>query len=112
MEKMFAVINYKGNQYLISPDKEYDVDLVNDIDAKEKKIKFDEILLVSDEKKVLIGDPFIKDATVDAEIIKEIKEDKTTTLKFHSKKRYQRTIGSKARKTRIKILKINVKDKK
>lgn len=109
---MFAIINYKGNQYMVVPEKEYNIDLILEEDAKEKTIEFKEVLLVSDESDVILGQPNIDGATVLAEILSEIKEKKTTVLKFHSKKRYQRKIGQRDKKTRIKILKINVKAKK
>lgn len=109
---MFAVINYKGNQYMVMPEKEYNIDLISEEDAGNKKIKFTEVLLISDDSKVTIGQPNIEGALVEAEIISEVREEKTTVRKFHSKKRYQRTIGSRDKKTRIKILNINVKAKK
>lgn len=97
---------------MVSPEREYDIDLVSDEDAKDKNIKFSEVLLISDDSKVTVGQPAIDGAVVEAEIVSEVREPKTTVLKFHSKKRYQRTLGHRARKTRIKILKINVKTKK
>lgn len=109
---MFAIINYKGNQYMVSSGREYDIDLIPGEDIKSKKVEFSEVLLVSDDSKVIVGQPSITGATVQAEILSEIKEPKTTVLKFHSKKRYQRTLGHRAKKTRIKILSINVKTKK
>lgn len=109
---MFAVINYNGNQYMVSPEKEYNIDLVSKDETEKKKIEFSEVLLVSDESNVSVGQPNIEGATVEAEILSEVREEKTTVRKFHSKKRYQRTIGSRDKKTRIKILNINVKAKK
>lgn len=109
---MFAIINYKGNQYMVSPDKEYNIDLISEEDAKDKKIEFSEILLISNDSKVTVGQPNIANASVEAEILSEVRERKTTVFKFHSKKRYQRTLGSRDKKTRIKILSINVKTKK
>ena len=117
---------------MVSPDREYDIDLVSEekdaaylagkasagagTPASEgmrgKKIEFPEILLISDDSKVTVGQPTVTGATVSAEILSEVREPKTTVLKFHSKKRYQRTLGHRAKKTRIKILSINVKTKK
>lgn len=108
---MFAIINYKGNQYKVSKDREYNIDLLSEENDK-KKIEFTEVLLISDESKVTLGQPTIEGAIVEAEIVAEIREEKVTALKFHSKKRYTRKIGSTAKKTRIKILNINVKAKK
>ena len=109
---MFAVINYNGNQQLVTPEKEYNFDLISEEEIENKKITFSEVLLISDDSKVTLGQPNILGATVEAEIISEFKEKKTTVLKFQSKKRYQRQLGHRSIKTRIKILKINVKAKK
>lgn len=109
---MFAVINIKGNQVMVAPEKEYNIDLLDAGAGDKKKIEFSEVLLISDESKVLVGQPTIAGATVEAEIVSVVREPKTTVLKFHSKKRYQRTASQRTQKTRIKILKINVKDKK
>ena len=109
---MFAIISYKGNQYMVMPEKEYNIDLVLPEEADKKKIEFSEVLLISDDSKVTVGQPIINGASVEAEIVAEVREEKTTVRKFHSKKRYQRTIGSRDTKTRIKILNINVKAKK
>jgi len=108
---MFAVIKYKGSQQIVTPEKEYNFDLISGEDAG-KKIVFNEVLLISVDGKVTIGQPYIAGASVEAEILSEVKDEKTTVLKFHSKKRYQRKIGQTTKKTRIKILKINVKAQK
>lgn len=113
---MFAVIKHQNNQYLIYPDKVYDIDLVTEkgtaLGVQDKIIEFTEVLLISNDSEVIIGKPFIKDAKVKAEVLSLTKEPKTTVLKFHSKKRYQRTFGHRTKKTRIKILKIDVKNQK
>lgn len=107
---MFAIISSKKNQYLVTEGKEYDIDLLNEKD--QKTVIFSEVLLFSDGDKTLVGQPTIEGATVEAEILGEKRLPKTTVLKFHSKKRYQRKIGSRQEVSRIKIIKINVKDKK
>ena len=109
---MFAVINIKGNQLIVTPEKEYNIDLVESEISKKKEIEFSDVLLVSDGEKVLVGQPTLLGATVKAEIVSEVLEPKTHVLKFQSKKRYQRTASQRTKKTRIKILQINVKDKK
>jgi large subunit ribosomal protein L21 len=108
---MLAIIRIKGNQYLVRPEKEYEIDSIGTKDDK-KKIEFSEVLLLSDDSKVVVGNPIIAGAIVEAEILGEVKTPKTTVLKFHAKKRYQRTASQRSQKTRIKILKIYVKDKK
>ncbi len=103
---MFAVVSLNGNQYKVMPEKEYDIALMAETD--DKKIIFSEVMLVSDEKKVTVGTPFIKDAKVEAEILGETTGKKVVGTKFKAKKRYKRNLGHKQHYTRVKILSINL----
>jgi len=102
---MFAVISHKGNQYKVLPNKEYQIDLL-ELNPDEKKINFSEVLLINDGKKVVIGNPFIEGASVEAEFVKNISDDKVEVFKFHSKKRYKRTHGHRQKYSIVKILNI------
>jgi large subunit ribosomal protein L21 len=103
---VFAIISHKGNQYKFEPDKSYKIDLVSH-EETEKKITFSDVLLISDEKKNTVGNPVIKDASVEAEIVGDVVDKKVSIFKFHSKKRYQRNRGHREEYTLVKILKIN-----
>ena len=108
---MFAVMSHKGNQYKVEPNKEYQIDLISS-DIKEKKINFSEVLLINDDKKVHVGNPTIAGASVEAEIVKNISDEKVEVFKFHSKKRYKRTYGHRQPYSIIKVLSIKVKNEK
>lgn len=97
---MFAVIKTGGKQYQV---KVGQVLKVEKLPGKEKgKLAFDQVLLVDDK----IGQPILKGAKVSATIIKQAKHPKTLTVKFKSKKRYQRTYGFRQTYTEVKIDKI------
>lgn len=106
---MFAVISNKGNQYKFVQDKEYDLDLGTETAEAGSKIKFPDVLLFSDDKVTTVGEPFIKGASVEAEIVKTGFGEKSSSLKFHAKKRYTRHLGHRQASTRIKIVKISLK---
>lgn len=108
---MFAVVSYKGNQYKIEPNKEYQVDLL-ELNPDEKKVTFSEVLLVNDGKKDYIGNPNVHGASVEAEFVKNIRDDKVEVFKFHSKKRYKRTHGHRQSYSIIKVLSIKLKNEK
>jgi len=101
---MLAIISHKNNQYKVEEGKEYNFDLFEN--TGDKKITFDQVLLVDDGKSVQIGTPEIKGASVEAEIIGEAKGKKISSVKFHAKKRYKRTLGHSQKYTRVKISKI------
>lgn len=103
---MFAIVDYKGNQYKIEPNKQYRIDK---IDQAEKRLVFSQVLIYSDEKETLVGKPYLEQAFVEAEIIDQINDKKVPVVKFHSKKRYKRIGNHRAKITLIKAIKINLK---
>lgn len=109
---MFAIISYKGNQYKVKEGSQYRIALVSEEDKKAAKLLFKDVLLISNNGENIIGTPSIENASVQSEILGEVRDEKVTTLKFHSKKRYQRNIGHKQKKTLIKISKISFKNEK
>ena len=106
---MFAVISYKGKQYKVCEGKEQNVDLVDD--PSQKKIVFSDVLLVSEDKKVLVGAPLLPGVSVEAEIVGDAKGDKVSILKFKAKKRYKRNLGHTQKYTRVRISKIKTNEK-
>lgn len=102
---MFAVMSHKGNQYKVLPNKEYQIDLL-ELNPDEKKINFSEVLLINDGKKTTVGNPFIEGASVEAEFVKNISDEKVEVFKFHSKKRYKKTLGHRQKYSIVKILNI------
>ena len=54
---------------------------------------FEEINLLSNEGKVSIGSPSVKNTRVEATIKEQIKGDKVIAFKHKAKKRYNRKVG-------------------
>lgn len=104
---MFAIVSHKSKQHKVEPGKTYRFDLTEK--SEDNKIKFEEVLLIADEKSVLVGEPFIKGASVEAEIVGDIRDDKVKVMKFHAKKHYKRNGGHRQGYTEIKISSINSK---
>lgn len=99
-----AVIRTGGKQYLV---KEGDTIDIEKIDAKEgEKVKFEDVLLSFDEKKVEIGQPQISKKIV-GEVVSQFKDKKTKVFKYKKRKRYRRTYGHRQPLTKIKILEIS-----
>ncbi len=105
---MFAVISHKGNQYKVETGKEYKIDLV-DSNEDQKKIAFSDVLLANDGTKNIVGKPVIEGASVEAEILGNISDDKVLVFKFKAKKRYKRTGGHRQSYTLIKVTNISLK---
>lgn len=103
----YAVIAISGTQYQIEENKSITVNL---LDAKEGDVgTTDQVLLVVDEKGAKVGQPTVKDATVEYKVIKHYQGEKLKVFKYKSKSRYNKTHGFRAQLTDIQILKINNK---
>lgn len=103
---MFAIVDYKGSQYKLEPEKQYRIDK---IDQEDKKLVFSNVLFYSDDKVTLVGKPYLEQVTIDAEITGQINDKKVSVVKFHAKKRYKRIGSHRAKLTLIKVSKINLK---
>lgn len=103
---MKAVIRTGGKQYLVS---EGDVLDIEKVDSKSGQIAFGEVLLVTDEdgKELKIGDPIIKGAKVEAEVVGQMKAAKVVAFKMKRRKNYRRKVGHRQQFTRIKITKVS-----
>lgn len=101
-----AVIKTGGKQYKVKEGLELKVEKIEE--EVGKKINFEEVLLVSDEKgaDAQVGDPIVKDAKVEAEILEQGKAKKVEVRKYKAKTRYKRNIGHRQMFTKVKITKI------
>ena len=104
---MYAIVEYKGNQYKAEKDAVLTVDRIDE--AKEAKpgdtITLDKVLLVSDGDKVTVGTPYVQGAKVTVEVGKTFKDSKVLVLKYKSKKDYHRLIGHREQYTDIVVSK-------
>lgn len=105
---MFAIIEIGGDQLKIEEGKKFFVDFMNDKNVGDK-ITIDKVLLINTGKTVKIGEPYIKKATVTAEVLQHVKGDKVLVFKKKRRKGYQKLNGHRQRFTQILIEKINTK---
>ncbi len=92
----YAVIKIQGHQYQVAEKDEILVDKLTD-----KKAEAD-VLLVSDEGKVKIGKPTLKDAKVTLKVVEElVKGEKLYIQKFKAKSRYRRRTGFRPKYTKL-----------
>ena len=101
---MYAIIEDSGTQIKVSEGDVIDVDLRERDD--DSPIKFERVLAIGDtsnEDAARVGMPYIDGASVTAEVIEEIKEDKIHVIKFKRRKGYRRKTGHRQRMLRIKI---------
>src|SRR3972149_10104811 len=98
---MFFVIKTGGKQYLAGENEEV---VVEKIDAQvDKKISLADVLAYYDDKKLVLGMPFIPNMEIRAKVIAQDKSEKKFGIKYKSKKRYRRTLGRRQPLTKILI---------
>ena len=106
----FAIIETGGKQYKVSASKILEVEK---LDAEIGKIiKFENVLLLNDDKNTEIGSPNIKGASVEAKLLDNVKD--RTVLVFHKRRRKhsRKKNGHRQRHSKIQITKILSKDGK
>ena len=107
---MYAIIETCGKQYKVS---EGDVVFFEKLEAEEgKKVKFDKVILVSDEGKVEVGTPYVKGAKVEGKVIAHGKAKKIIVFKYKAKKNYRRKQGHRQPYTKVEITSIKTAAKK
>ena len=100
---MFAIVQTGGKQYKVC---ENDVITVEKLDnAVGDKVKL-EVLLVSDNGKVVAGNPVVEGAVCEAEVVAHGKGDKIVVFKYKPKKNERKKQGHRQPFTQLKILSI------
>ncbi len=99
---MYAIIQTGGKQEKVSVGDVLTVELL----SNKKNVTFDEVLLVADEDKVTVGQPFVKGAKVSAEILGDIRAKKVVAFMYRRRKSSRRIHGHRQNLTRIKITEI------
>ena len=103
---MYAIIEACGKQYKVS---EGDVVFFEKLDDEEgKKVKFDKVILVSNEGKVEVGTPYVKGAKVEGKVIAHGKAKKIIVFKYKAKKNYRRKQGHRQPYTKVEITSIKL----
>lgn len=98
---MFAVLRTGGKQYRVQKN---DVIKVEKLDGEAgKTIDLNEVLFLSDGKKATIGEPLVKGATVQAEVLEQKKDTKIVIFKKKRRQNYRRTKGHRQQVTVLRI---------
>lgn len=103
----FAVVKFAGSQYRVSEEKKLEVN--GFWGEKGKEIIIDQVLLYWEEDKIRIGQPFLKEAAVKAEVLDQYLGEKVIVAKFKAKTGYRRKMGFRPEKTTLLIKKIVLK---
>ena len=101
---MYAIIETGGKQYKVN---EGDVIFIEKLDVEAgDKVTFDKVLALNTGDKFTAGAPYVKGATVTANVVKNGKGKKLYILKYKSKKNEKSKIGHRQPYTKVQIEKI------
>ena len=107
---MYAIIESCGKQYKVA---EGDVVFFEKLDAEEgKKVTFDKVVLVSEDGKVQVGNPYVKSVKVEWKVVSHGKAKKILVYKMKPKKNYRRMQGHRQPYTKVEITSIKLAAKK
>ena len=98
---MYAIIESCGKQYKVA---QGDVVFFEKLDAEiDKKVTFDNVVLVSDGEKIEIGNPYVKGFKVEGKVLAHGKGKKIIVFKYKPKKNYRRKQGHRQPYTKVEI---------
>ena len=98
---MYAVVEIAGQQFKVEKDQKV---YVNRLEGKEgSKVSFDNILMLDNSGKTTIGTPIVQGASVEAKIVKHLKDDKVIVFKKKRRKGYKVKNGHRQYLTEIQI---------
>ena len=106
---MYAVIEAGGKQHKVELGQVLEVDLMQEESGADHA--FENVMLYVDGDDVQIGQPYIENASVVAEIVEEVKGEKVSILRFRRRKHSMRKIGHRAKHSEIEIKNIKLESK-
>jgi large subunit ribosomal protein L21 len=101
---MYAIVNIAGQQYKVEKEQKL---FVHRLAEKEgETVQFNEVLLIDNDKEVLIGEPTLKGAVITGKILTHPKADKVQVFKKKKRKGYKVLRGHRQYMTEIQIQEI------
>jgi len=98
-KNMFAIVDIAGQQLKVAKDQKL---FVHRLDAKTgDKVSFNKVYLVADGDKVSVGAPAVANASVEAKVVRHLKDDKVIVFKKKRRKGYRVKNGHRQSLTEI-----------
>ncbi len=103
---MYAVVKTGGKEYRIS---QGDLIRVEKMEGKVgDQVTMKDILMVSHEGQVQVGNPLLANAVITGEIVQQVKGKKVLIYKMKRRKNYRRTKGHRQTYTYIRVNEISL----
>ncbi len=98
---MYAIVNIAGQQYKVEKDQKLFVHRL--VEKEGESVSFDEVLLIDNDKSVVVGEPTIQGAMISGKVISHPKGDKVKVFKKKRRKGYKVRTGHRQYLTEIQI---------
>lgn len=103
---MYAIFKTLGKQFRAEKGKTLRLPLMEAEPGT--KLVFDQVLLSSDGDTIRAGTPVVDGASVEAEVVGQVKGDKIYVFKFKRRKNYRRKTGHRQKYTEVRITDVKV----
>ncbi|MCX5696461.1 MAG: 50S ribosomal protein L21 [Candidatus Omnitrophica bacterium] len=103
---MYAIVEVGAKQYSVKKDDFIAVEK-QDV-AVGGEIVLDKVILFSTDKKIEIGQPFVKGVNVKAEVLGQFRDEKKISFKYRRRKASHWKKGHRQQLTKLKIMEITV----
>lgn len=101
---MYAIIKTGGKQYRVAEGQTLNVEKLSGEPGE--NVDFNEVLLVSNGDSIQVGNPFLNNATVKAEVVDHGRGDKIKIIKLKRRKHHMKRAGHRQHFTKVKIISI------
>lgn len=98
---MYAIVNINGVQTRVTPDEVLRVQRLSGEPGK--KLTFDQVLLVADGDTISVGQPYVKGASLTAEVVEHLRGEKIRVFKFKRRREYRKRRGHRDELTTIRV---------
>ncbi len=103
---MYAIVNINGVQTRVTPEEVLEVPrLAGEPGAR---LTFDQVLMVGDDDRIAVGQPYVKGASLTAEVIEHVRGPKLRVFKFKRRREYRRRRGHRDERTRLRVTSITL----
>jgi len=102
----FAIVETSGTQVWVQPNRYYDLNRIHaEVDST---LTLENVLLVNDGKSANVGQPYVKGATVELQVMAHRRGAKVIVYKMRPKKKTRRKNGHRQELTRVMVKSISV----
>jgi large subunit ribosomal protein L21 len=98
---MFAVVETGGKQYRVKRGSVLNVEKLSG--SVGEQLAFENVLLLSEEGRLTIGNPFIPGSTVQVTVLSEFRAKKVRIFKMKQRKRYRRSQGHRQYYSKVRV---------